>query len=127
MNHRQRRAAGHRGPLHIQLRPAAAPETPCPDCGAEVDGRELLHESGCPISEGVDKVTAEDAAWFEANPDQHTRIRRMCHAERLQFAHTDDSYSHPVWRERGFVCVRQVKPGLRLREPLLLVRKAGES
>jgi len=46
--------------LHAQLQPVAAPTTPCPDCGSRVVGRTLEHRSGCPISEGVDKITDDD-------------------------------------------------------------------
>ena len=54
---------------------------PCPDCNATYRGNELLHELSCPLMGGVELVCAEDARYFEANPDQSTYIRPVTRAE----------------------------------------------
>ncbi len=54
---------------------------PCPDCCAEFDGLELLHEPTCPLAGGVDAVCDADREYFEAHPSEWHFTRPIAAAE----------------------------------------------
>lgn len=63
---------------------------------------------------GVDHVTAQDRAWFEARPDRQHRIRRMAAAEISSISAVAALTPVPAGGAR-FTLVRKVTANLRLR------------
>lgn len=63
---------------------------------------------------GVDHVTAEDRAWFEARPDRRFRIRRMTAAE-IGTAEAMDALKPLPAGAARFTLVRKVTPNMRTR------------
>jgi len=60
---------------------------PCPDCAAEFDGTDLVHEPTCPLAAGVDDICDEDRRWFLDHPGEWTRTRPITRAELASLDH----------------------------------------
>ena len=75
---------------------------------------------------GVDHITAEDRAWFEARPDRRHRIRRMTAAE-IAHAEAMGGLARVPAGAARFALVRRVTANLRLRLFILgPARKNGD-
>lgn len=77
----------------------------CPDCSATTDAENhLAHDDGCPMSNDLERVCAEDAAWFDAHPNATERHREASWSERVETGATH-------------VRVVYLGPGVRARMP----------
>ena len=83
---------------------------PCPDCAAEFEGTQLVHEPTCPMARGVDEVCDRDREFFEQHPHEQYFTRPMAPAERQTMAHID-----PAGAAASHVHVLRV-PGGRVRQ-----------
>jgi hypothetical protein len=91
----------------------------CPDCGAVVQDGSFRHAPTCPILIALEKVSADDGAYFEANPEATIRVREPVMAEctklmLLQALELPDT-GLPL-TPAGYVTVTQVAPGVRCRD-----------
>lgn len=84
-------------------------KTVCPDCGATPVGRRVTHAETCPISVGMDRITASDARYFKRNAKRRKRVRPITWAEQAEVEMSCG------WRPTGDVTVWQLQPGLRTR------------
>lgn len=71
----------------------------------------MHHADTCPLVFALDKVTADDAAWFERHPRRTVRIRPVTPAEQADAIYQTGGTLRAV----GDVTVRQIAPGYRLR------------
>lgn len=86
-----------------------SPDTACPDCGATPVARVVTHAETCPISVGVDRITAADARYFARNAKRRKRARPITWAEQAE------AEMSCGWRPTGDVTVWQLQPGSRIR------------
>lgn len=80
----------------------------CPDCSASLESP-AWHEPTCPLALAVERVVADDAAWFAAHPREDSRIRRVTFAERLEMRAMMEFDPPPA------LVVKQMAPGVRTR------------
>lgn len=90
--------------------------SPCPDCGAAVDGNVLSHVESCPLAANVDATMLDDASWFAAHPGATMRRRPLAWAERDLMREVWPTEVPEGSQWRGQVVVRQLMPGLRARD-----------
>jgi hypothetical protein len=94
----------------------------CPDCpGALNAERHLKHAATCPLATAVDERTAADAAWFRAHPGEPELLRPAVPAEVQEWQLFGVLPPGPVPAHMTVLMqVSQVKPGLRLRCPIIV-------
>lgn len=84
----------------------------CPDCGVQVRESGLIHESGCPVGDGYDKIQNDDREFFEQYPDVNTRRRKPVMAELIDVmlisgVQAPENPYGKAWVPRGFVLVHR--------------------
>lgn len=103
-----------------RLKAVGMPPMTCTDCIPSVDGMSIEHADTCPVMLDIEKVTAEDAEWFEAHPSATfyhrpatwgEGVQLLLHDEKLRQAPPDMRFS-----VAGRVRIEQLEPGARLRK-----------
>jgi hypothetical protein len=88
----------------------------CPDCSGTWLGRRLIHDGSCPLGKALDLVIADDAEYFESNPEEQVRVRPMSPAERQEQQMSDSGCP-----ECELMIVTELAPGMRRRSPVYAV------